>query len=190
MPGIIVCASGAGSNLQTLLDEYIPVSAVVTSSIASGAATIAMAHEIPLHYASPKLFATEVDFAEHLIEIFNQYNPQYIVLAGWMHIMHKSVVDTYRNMMINLHPALPGAYPGLNAIERSWVDFNSAVLDTAGVMVHFVDEGIDTGHVLATQEIDLTTTQTREDYMNAIKEAEHKLLPIVVRNLLHAAPIG
>ena len=87
--------------------------------------------------------------------------PDLIVQAGWMHLFTSAFLDRFPGMVVNLHPALPGAFPGAHAIDDAWAAHETDGLDHTGVMVHLVpDEGVDDGPVLASQRVPITADDT------------------------------
>ena len=126
--------------------------------------------------------AYDLDLAERL----NADHPDLIVLAGWMRILSAGFLATVKAPVINLHPALPGAYPGTNAIERAWHDAQTGIITETGVMVHRVIEEVDAGTVLGTTIVPIDTTATFETLKSAMHRAEHGLLVRVVAGLCQA----
>jgi folate-dependent phosphoribosylglycinamide formyltransferase PurN len=99
------------------------------------------------------------------------------VLAGWMRVLSMSFLGWFPGMVVNLHPALPGELPGVDAIERAWQEAQAGHRDHTGVMVHLVpDEGIDNGPVLATATVFIHPSDTIASLADRVHGVEHRLL--------------
>jgi phosphoribosylglycinamide formyltransferase-1 len=100
-----------------------------------------------------------------------------VVLAGYMHLLTKPFLDRFPGRIVNVHPSLLPAFPGAHAIE----DALAAGVETTGVTVHLVDEGLDTGTVLLQEEVPLEPRETLEERIHSV---EHRLLPAVIREMM------
>ena len=115
--------------------------------------------------------------------------PDWVILAGWMRILTSQFLDCFPEQVINLHPALPGAFPGTHAIQRAFDAYQCAEIDHTGVMVHFVpDEGVDDGPVLAQEIVPIDPQDTVEILEARIHEVEHRLLVTVLKQLVSGKP--
>jgi formyltetrahydrofolate-dependent phosphoribosylglycinamide formyltransferase len=111
--------------------------------------------------------------------------PDYIILAGWMRILSSRFLFFFPNRVINLHPALPGMFPGTHAIERAFEAYQRGEIDHTGVMVHLVpDEDVDNGPVLGQQGIYFLPNESLDQFEARVHEAEHELLVNTLRNIL------
>jgi formyltetrahydrofolate-dependent phosphoribosylglycinamide formyltransferase len=120
-----------------------------------------------------------------LAELAASFQPDWIVLAGWMRVLSAAFLDRFPGRVINLHPALPGCFPGTHAIERAFAAFQSGEIQETGVMVHLVpDEGVDSGPVLGESRIAISATDTLETLEARIHTAEHRLLVETLRRVL------
>ncbi|MEE2788445.1 MAG: phosphoribosylglycinamide formyltransferase, partial [Myxococcota bacterium] len=160
---------------------------VVSNRKAAYGLTRARAAGIETRYVPFKPYADRADGREaydlDLAERLNADHPDLIVLAGWMRILSAGFLATVNAPVINLHPALPGAYPGTNAIERAWHDAQTGIITETGVMVHRVIEEVDAGTVLGTTVVPIDTTATFATLEMAIHKAEHALLVNVVAQM-------
>ena len=112
-----------------------------------------------------------------------------MVLAGWMHLLSSSFLDRFPNRVINLHPALPGQFPGSDAIADAWEAFQAGRVTGTGVMVHYVpDEGVDDGPPIASVEVPIHAGDTLEVLRRRIHEAEHELIVSAVAQVLDTPP--
>ena len=116
---------------------------------------------------------------DEIIALFNVYQVDLIVMAGWMRIVSKKFVDSYPGQIINLHPSLLPKYKGLNAIEQAM----KAGETETGATVHFVNEHLDSGAIIKQQEVPILPGDTVESLQRAIQQAEHYLLPLVINAL-------
>jgi len=188
---LVVLISGNGSNLQAILDacasKDLPASVVAVISNNADAYGLVRAHEAgvqAIHF--PKLESeSRRDYDARLAEIILTYAPNYIVLAGWMRILTAAFLDHFPNRVVNLHPALPGMFPGLNAIERAYEAFKQNQIGHTGVMVHLVpDEGVDNGPVLASEIVPIEHSDTVASLQARVHEVEHVLLISALKTIV------
>ncbi len=191
---LIVCISGGGTNLQALLDACadgtLPATIVLVVSNRKQAYGVQRAAQagIPTLYAPIKPWlaqgaprtAYDAELAHQLVP----YQPDLIVLAGWMHIFSAAFLDHFPNQVINLHPALPGTFPGINAIERAFAAFQQGTLSSSGCMVHYAIPEVDAGPVIATRTVPFAAGDTLESYAARLHAAEHALLVEAVQHVL------
>ena len=116
---------------------------------------------------------------DEIIALFEAYQVDLIVMAGWMRIVSKKFVEAYPGQIINLHPSLLPKYKGLHAVEQAM----KAGEDTTGCTVHFVTEELDSGTIIKQQEVPILPGDTVETVTRAIQQAEHQLLPLVINSL-------
>ena len=113
---------------------------------------------------------------DEIIALFNAYDVDMIVMAGWMRIVSKKFCDEFAGRIINLHPSLLPKYKGLHAVEQAL----KAGEDETGCTVHFVNEYLDSGAIIKQQVVPILPTDTVESLTRAIQQAEHHLLPSVI----------
>tara|TARA_B100000029_G_scaffold331452_1_gene323712 strand:- start:54 stop:491 length:438 start_codon:yes stop_codon:yes gene_type:complete len=116
---------------------------------------------------------------DDIIKIFEAYNVDIIVMAGWMRVMTKKFCDSFPGRIINLHPSLLPKYKGLHAIEQAI----EAGEETTGCTVHFVNEHLDSGAIIKQQEVPILPGDTPETLHRAVQQCEHQLLPLVLNAL-------
>lgn len=188
---LVVMASGAGSNLGAILDAVTgqrldaELAAVIINRRGAGAGAIAQRAGIPVSFwpLSPYL-ADAPDPTEarrrydaELATAVAQAEPDLVVLAGWMHLLSSAFLDRFPNRVINLHPALPGRFPGHSAIADAWEAYRTGLIDRTGAMVHYVpDEGVDDGPVITSVEVPIHAGDTAESLRTRIQAAEHHLI--------------
>ncbi|CDK24249.1 unnamed protein product [Kuraishia capsulata CBS 1993] len=199
LPRILVLISGNGSNLQALIDRsadgIIPgqiVSVVSSSAKAYGLERAAEAkipsrvHALKEYYTGvPKedvsgRKAARAQFNRDLVSlIINEVKPDLIVCAGWMLILSEDFLEPLENAsipIINLHPSLPGAFEGINAIERSYEAGQNGTVAKGGCMIHKVIKEVDRGQPLVVREIDVVKGETLESWEQRIHALEHQAI--------------
>ena len=119
-----------------------------------------------------------------LADLVALYQPDWVVLAGWMRVLSSAFLNRFLNRVVNLHPALPGTFPGTHAIERAFQAYQRGKIEHTGVMVHLVpDEGIDCGPVLAQKIVPIQADDTLETLETRIHVVEHRLLVETIKHL-------
>jgi phosphoribosylglycinamide formyltransferase-1 len=183
MTRLVVLASGNGTNLQAVLDACgdgrLParVAAVVSNKAGSGALQRAADAGVAYVHVAPQRDEPRADYDARLADIVSGFDPDWVVLAGWMRVLSMSFLGWFPGMVVNLHPALPGELPGTHAIERAWQEAQEGHRDRTGVMVHLVpNEGVDDGPVLATASISIHPSDTLESLTSRVHGVEHRLL--------------
>jgi phosphoribosylglycinamide formyltransferase-1 len=174
MIGVLV--SGNGSNLQALVDAGLPISAVASNRRDAYALIRAREAGIPTAAFSLDCHADRAERDLVLATWLEEHGVELVVLAGYMHLLTKPFLDRFPERIVNVHPSLLPAFPGAHSIA----DALAAGVDTTGVTVHYVDEGLDTGAVIAQVEVPIEPRSTLEE---RIHEVEHRLLPQVVGDL-------
>ena len=116
---------------------------------------------------------------DEIIALFEAYNVDLVVMAGWMRIGSKKFCDAFAGRLINLHPSLLPKYKGLNAVEQALKSGD----DETGCSVHWVTEHLDSGAVIKQQTVPILPGDTPESLQRAIQQAEHNLLPLVINAL-------
>ena len=189
---VVVLVSGNGSNLQAVLDAcadgpltgHAEVVAVVSNRPDAFALRRAADAGVPSVHIGPHADEARGDYDARLADIVAGFEPDLIVLAGWMRILTTSFLGWFPDRVINLHPARPGELPGTRAIERAWQEALAGEREITGVMVHRVpDEGVDVGPVLATEDVSILPDDTLESLGSRIHDIEHRLLVDTIRDL-------
>ena len=180
---LVVLASGTGTNLQAILDACAAnrlaadVVAVISNNASAGALTRARDARVDAVALPREPGESRRDYDTRLAETVAPYSPDFVVLAGWMLLLSSNFIDHVGCPIVNLHPALPGDLPGVNAIERAHAEAVAGKRTISGVMVHFVpDEGMDDGPVIATAEVAVAATDLLEDFASRMHAMEHELL--------------
>ncbi|HZD87452.1 MAG TPA: phosphoribosylglycinamide formyltransferase [Gaiellaceae bacterium] len=175
MIGVLV--SGEGTNLQALLDAGLPVVAVASNR--RDAPALGRVHGIPTAAFEladhPDRAARDAAMADWLQE----HGVGLVVLAGYMHILTAAFLERFPGAIVNVHPSLLPDFPGAHAVEQQL----AAGVADSGATVHLVDEGVDTGPVIAQERVPVLPGDTAETLHERIQQVEHRLLPEVVREL-------
>jgi phosphoribosylglycinamide formyltransferase-1 len=185
LPRVGVLISGRGSNLQALIDaarrgELGGEVAVVVSNVgtAPGLERARLAG-IPAVFCDHRGKKRE-DFDAELVEILRAHHVDLVCLAGFMRLLSPVFVRAFPARVVNIHPALLPAFPGLGAQRQAW----EHGVKVSGATVHLVDEGLDSGPIVAQEAVAVPSSDTPETLAARILEAEHRLYPRAVRLLL------
>jgi phosphoribosylglycinamide formyltransferase-1 len=171
-----VLVSGEGTNLQALLDAGLPVVAVASNRSGAPALDRATCPTAAFELADFRDRETRDAMMAGWLEA---QGVRLVVLAGYMHLLTPPFLDHFPDSVVNVHPSLLPAFPGAHAVEAQL----AAGVEESGATVHLVDEGVDSGEVLAQERVPVLTGDTPETLHERIKSVEHRLLPEVVREL-------
>jgi formyltetrahydrofolate-dependent phosphoribosylglycinamide formyltransferase len=179
---LAVLISGNGSNLQTMIDacatNKLAAEIVVVISNQQNAYGLVRAANADLPALCLPFIkgTTRSAYDVQLAQQLRVYNPDYIVLAGWMRLLSQSFLAHFPGQVINIHPALPGCFPGTHAIERAFEAYQNGIITHTGVMVHYVpDEGVDNGPVIMQENVPILPDDTLETLEHRIHKTEHRL---------------
>ena len=179
---IAVLISGNGSNLEALIDACKKnvingsIDIVISNNPDAYGIQRAKNHSINYKIIDNNRFETREDFDRALVEELQDSNPDLIVLAGFMRILTTVMIEAFKNKIINIHPSLLPKYPGLDT-------HNSVVKNgdlKHGVTIHYVNEVLDGGQIIAQGEISVNANETSEELKTRIHAIEHVMLPMVV----------
>jgi phosphoribosylglycinamide formyltransferase-1 len=174
MIGVLV--SGEGTNLQALIDSGLPIAAVASNRGDAGALARADAAGIPNRVFELDGYSERAARDRELADWLQLRGVDFVVLAGYMHLLTPVFLDRFRDRIVNVHPSLLPQFPGGQAIA----DALDAGVDTTGVTVHYVDEGLDTGAVIRQEPV---AVEPRATLVERIHAVEHRILPEVMREL-------
>ena len=188
---LVILISGNGSNLQAILDACasgeLPACVVYVISNKADAYGLTRARNAGVEaiYFAKQENESRNEYDARLADLVATKQPDYIILAGWMRILSSFFLSSFPNKVVNLHPALPGMFPGTRAIERAFEAYQCGEIQHTGVMVHLVpDEGVDNGPVLATETVPINKDDTLESLETRVHEVEHKLLVNTLKKIL------
>ncbi len=179
-PRLAVLVSGNGSNLQAVLDARVDgrldVDVVVVVSNNPEAFALTRADRAGVEtVVSVQGRRSRADYDAELAELLIDRQIDLVVLAGWDRLLGRQFVG--RLPVINLHPAKPGVFPGLGAIERAYDGWRNGTVTSGGVMVHVVpDEGVDDGPIIVTEDVPFEPGDTLESFAGRVHEVERRLL--------------
>jgi phosphoribosylglycinamide formyltransferase-1 len=171
-----VLVSGQGTNLQALIDAGLPISAVASNRVGAPAVQRADAAGIPARVFDLDRYADREARDRELADWLQLRGVELVVLAGYMHLLTPAFLERFPERIVNVHPSLLPSFPGGRAID----DALTAGVETTGVTVHYVDEGLDTGTVIRQEPVAVEPRDTLVDRIHAV---EHRLLPEVVQEL-------
>ncbi len=178
-----VLVSGGGTNLQSLLDaaatpDYPAQVAVVISNVGTALALQRAARAgVPAVVVDHRDFPDRTAFEHRLLEVLAEHQVEWICLAGFMRLLGSTFLSAHPHRVINIHPALLPAFPGMHGVRQALA--HGAKL--AGCTVHLVDEGTDTGPILAQAAVPVLPTDDEQSLGQRIQVEEHRLYPLVVR---------
>ncbi|MCD1261309.1 phosphoribosylglycinamide formyltransferase [Paenibacillus athensensis] len=179
---IAVFASGSGSNFQAIVDRVragtLDVSIELLVCDRPAAYVVKRAEEagIPAFVFRPKEFHSREDYEALILKELETRGVDLIVMAGYMRIITHTLIDPYYGRMINIHPSLLPAFPGVDAIGQAY----EYGVKLTGVTVHYVDGGLDSGPIIAQRSIEIHEMETEESITERIHAVEHELLPQVI----------
>jgi len=181
---IVALVSGGGSNLRALLEACDnPLFPARVRAVGSDRAAPALEHaeqfSVPTFVLDPEKFSSRDQWADLLLRSIEFHKPDLVVLAGFMRILPKAVVDALSPKIINIHPSLLPAFPGAHAVA----DALAAGAKVTGATVHIVDNGVDTGPVIMQTEVPIPDGISESALHDLIREVEKKQLIEVVRDI-------
>ena len=185
MKHVAVLLSGMGTNLQAIIDASqqreagYDVTLVLSNRRKAGGLAKAEAAGIPGRYVDARPFDTREDYDRELAALIDSAAPSLIVLAGFMRILSPYFVRRYAGRIINIHPSLLPQFPGKDPQAQAL----AAGATRTGVTVHFVDEGVDTGCIIAQEPVEIVAGETVESLTGKIQRVEHALYPKVIANI-------
>ncbi|MCD9468167.1 phosphoribosylglycinamide formyltransferase [Photobacterium iliopiscarium] len=187
MHNIVVLISGNGSNLQAIIDSCTNgiiknsrIAAVISNKADAYGLQRAQLANIEAVSIAATNYANRQDYDQVLIEKIDAYQPDVIVLAGFMRILSADFVNHYQGRMLNIHPSLLPKYTGLNTHQRA-IDAG----DTEhGTSVHFVTEELDGGPIILQAKVPIFTTDSVDDVIERVQRQEHNIYPLVIQWLL------
>lgn len=177
MQRVGVLASGRGSNFEALLRheregffEKAKIVCLITDNPDAGALEIARRYGVPAHTVVRKDFPSKEAFESAIVRTLDSYDVNWVALAGYMRIVGPTLLERYPQRILNIHPSLLPAFPGLHA-QRQALEYGVKV---AGCTVHFVDAGVDTGPIIVQRCVPVLPDDTEESLSARILEQEHQ----------------
>jgi phosphoribosylglycinamide formyltransferase 1 len=174
---VVVLISGRGSNLEALLRAGIPVSAVISNVAGAGGLAIASKLGIPTKVISHKDFSSRDAFDDALAKEIDRFAPKLVALAGFMRVLTPGFVQRYAGRLINIHPSLLPAFPGLETHRRALAE--GVILH--GCTVHFVTTDLDRGPIVAQAAVPVRRDDTEVSLAARVLKQEHIVYPRAIR---------
>ena len=181
-----VLASGTGTNLQALIDRAHGQEGVVLRGVASdtpGARALERASAAGIDAEAFTGFADRASRDAAMVDWLRSRDVELVVLAGYMQLVGESFLAAFPDRVINVHPALLPAFPGLGAVQQA-LDYGVKVF---GVTVHFVDAGVDSGPIICQRAVELPDATDAEAVLDVLHPIEHELLVDAVRSIARGA---
>lgn len=179
MKNIVILISGRGSNMVALLKAELPASVVAVISNRGDAAGLAVAtnHDVPTRVVEHREFASRDAFDAALAEVIDGYAPDYVLLAGFMRVLSAAFVARFAGRLINIHPSLLPAFPGLHTHARALAEG----VKVHGCTVHFVTPALDHGPIIIQAAVPVRADDTEDTLAARVLEQEHRVFPQAVR---------
>jgi phosphoribosylglycinamide formyltransferase 1 len=184
---VAVLASGRGSNLQAVIDAIeagtvqAKIVAVISNKKDTPALERAHSHRLAGLFVDPKPYAGRSDSREaydlELLDVLRQHDVELVLLAGYMKIVTKVLVEAFANRMMNIHPSLLPSFPGLD-VQKKAIEWGCKL---AGCTVHFVTEGVDEGPIILQAAVPILNDDTSDTLAARILVQEHKIYPRAVQ---------
>lgn len=185
---IAIFASGNGSNAQAIIDACkqgtinASVAVIITDNANSFVIKRAEKENIYYQVFKPKTFVDKVAFETEILKTLTEHNIEFIVFAGYMRLVGTVLLQAFPKKMVNIHPSLLPKYKGLNAVQQA-LDNNDNEL---GVTIHYVDEGMDTGEIVAQEKITIENLdEPLESIMAKVHNIEHELYVTTLAKILN-----
>jgi len=183
MINIAVLVSGRGTNLQAIINAVNrgaidgKIEIVLSDNPGAYALKRAKRNDIKTRVVNYKNFSSKGEYEQEVMQQLDNYKIDLIVLAGYMRILGSGFIEKYRYRIINIHPALLPAFPGLNA-QKQALKYGVKI---SGCTVHFVDEGMDSGPIILQKAIKVKQSDDEESLSKRILKYEHQLLPRAIQ---------
>jgi formyltetrahydrofolate-dependent phosphoribosylglycinamide formyltransferase len=196
MARIAILISGFGSNQQAIMDAAeagrlpgVEVALVVSNRREAFGIKRAVKHGVPVVYfpLAPYTHAGRAreEYDADLARIIQAFDVEWVVMAGWMHVWSDAFLGHFPSRVVNLHPALPGMFPGTHGIEEAFEAYQRGEIEHTGVMVHLVpDPAVDAGPVVAQEPVPIHPDDSLDDLETRIHAVEHRLLVEALRGLM------
>lgn len=183
MKNIVILISGRGSNMQAIINAAIPdarIAAVLSNSETAAGLAWAAERGIATDSLNHKDFPSRLDFDQAMMEKIDAYQPDLVVLAGFMRILTPEFCAHYQNRLINIHPSILPAFTGLHTHERAL----EAGCRVAGCTIHFVTPELDCGPIISQGIVPILDGDTPDDVAARVLTVEHRLFPQAVADFV------
>lgn len=186
MMKIAIFASGNGSNFEAIAqaiekqDIQAEIAVLFCDQKSAFVLERAAKYQVPTVSFSPKDFPSKVDYENEIKRTMHEFDVELIVLAGYMRIVGLTLLEAFPKKIINLHPSLLPSFPGLHGIQDAF-DYGVKV---SGITIHYIDEGVDTGPIIAQATTEITAEDTLESLEEKIHQLEHYWYPKVLGEII------
>lgn len=179
MKSLVILISGRGSNMQALIEANLPlrIAAVISNRPDAAGLEIAKMHGFETRVLDQRAYPGREAFDAALAEAIDAYKPDLVALAGFMRILGDGFVNHYRGKLVNVHPSLLPAFPGLNTHARALKEG----VKIHGCTVHFVTSLVDHGPIISQAAIQVMPNDTEETLATRVLQQEHRIYPEAVR---------
>lgn len=184
-PRVAVFASGTGSNFEAMMSSdqrEFDVVMLICDRPKAHVIGLAAGHGVETVVLDPKQYESKSAYEQTILQRLRRANVQWIVLAGYMRIVGEDLLEAYPNKIINIHPSLLPSFPGKDAVEQAL----AAGVKVSGVTIHYVDEGIDTGPIIAQEPVTVFPKDTATSLQQRIQQVEHVLYTRIVNEITQA----
>ena len=188
MKKIAIFVSGTGTNMEAIIRAVekkqlnCNVTLVISDNPQAKAIATAQAYGIPTFSFQPKEYEAKSEFEQEIVRALRDAEVEWLMLAGYMRLIGPTLLQEYPRKIVNIHPSLLPKYKGKQAIEQAMAAGEKEI----GVSIHYVDEGMDTGDIIAQKKILLTGNETLADVENMIHQIEHQLYPETIGKIIDA----
>lgn len=185
MVNIAVLASGSGTNFEKLVEyfsannDYAKIACLISDKGDSLVLKKAERLNIEHYFINPRDYDNKAAYEQQVLKVLQKHGVHLIVLAGYMRFIGAVLLSNYDHRIINLHPALLPAFVGAHSIQEAY----DAKVKYSGVTIHYVDEGIDTGEIIAQESVKLLATDSIEKFEQRIHLKEYELFAPVIEKI-------
>lgn len=187
MTPVAVLASGNGTNFQALIDftrqkkscNY-RIARLITNKPNALAIARAKKNNIPYSIVDHREFSSRKSFDKAVLKELKRSEAQWVTLAGFMRIITPTLINTFQNRILNIHPSLLPSFPGLHAAKQAL----DAKVKVTGCTIHYVDKGMDTGPIVHQHPINILKNDTEDSLTKRIQTIEHKIYPLILNQLV------
>jgi phosphoribosylglycinamide formyltransferase-1 len=174
---VVVLISGRGSNLESILHSGVPVAAVISNEAGAGGLQIAERRAVPARVVCHREYPTREAFDAALAAEIDRFAPKLVAMAGFMRIVTPGFVERYSGRLVNIHPSLLPAFPGLSTHARAL----AAGVKVHGCTVHFVTRELDHGPIIVQAAVPVVAGDTAQALAARVLREEHHVYPIAIR---------
>jgi len=183
---IAIFASGSGTNAEAIMNAAktenlkAEVALIVTDKPKAKVVERASKHNVPILICDPKQFETKAAYEQEIVNELQKNEISFIALAGYMRLIGPTLLNAFRGRIVNIHPSLLPSFPGLDAIGQAF----QAKVKITGVTIHYVDEGMDTGLIIAQEAVRIEGEDTVDTLQKKIQKVEHQLYPSTLQTII------